>query len=149
MFIKSIGPSRGSKFKQSYIKPESCKKLFESQRNQPIICRSSWERKFIGWLERNPRVVRWGSECICIPYTNPIDKKTHRYYPDFVVQTDSEIWIIEIKPYNQTVKPDKTNKWMMEQWVKNISKWTALKKICDDKGYKFMILTEKTINSII
>ena len=149
MDIKHLKPKKQGRFKQGYINPASCKKLFESAQNQPIIYRSSWERRFIYWCESCPRVKYWGSECTCIRYFNPVDQKEHRYFPDFVVEMqDGTTMIVEIKPSNQTKKPDAENSWAMRTWAVNSAKWTTLKKLCEERGYKFCILTEKTISRL-
>lgn len=146
MDIKSLKPKKNGRFQQGYINPNSCKKLFESVKNQPIIYRSSWERRFISWCENCKKVKYWGSECICIKYHNPVDQKQHRYYPDFVVQLeDGTVMIVEIKPKNQTQIPDCENSWATKTYAVNSAKWSEIKKRCDEKGYKFCILTEKTI----
>lgn len=149
MDIKRLKPKKNSRFSQGYINPESCNKLFESQRKQPIIYRSSWEKKFIYWCETSPKVKHWGSECTCIKYYNPIDEKEHRYYPDFVVElTDGQIMIVEIKPSNQTQPPKKENTWAYKTYIINNSKWKEIKRKCEERGYKFCILTENTINHL-
>jgi hypothetical protein len=146
MDIKSLKPRKNGRFQQGYINPNNCKKLFESVKNQPIIYRSSWERRFISWCENCKKVKYWGSECICIKYHNPVDQKQHRYYPDFVVQLeDGTVMIVEIKPKNQTQIPDCENSWATKTYAVNSAKWSEIKKRCDEKGYKFCILTEKTI----
>ena len=146
MDIKSLKPRKNGRFQQGYINPNSCKKLFESVKNQPIIYRSSWERIFISWCENCKKVKYWGSECTCIKYHNPVDQKQHRYYPDFVVQLeDGTVMIVEIKPKNQTQVPDCENSWASKTYAVNSAKWSEIKKRCDEKGYKFCILTEKTI----
>ena len=61
--IKQLRPKRNSTFKQGYINRDMCKKLFESTKTEPIIFRSSWEKKFIEWCESSPLVLKWGSEC--------------------------------------------------------------------------------------
>jgi hypothetical protein len=148
--IKQLKPSRQSRFKQEYINPQTCHKLFESLKQQPIIVRSSWEKKFIQWCETSNKVKSWGSECIGVSYVNPIDGEKHTYYPDFCVETtDGERWIVEIKPFNQTQKPDKNNKWLVEQYVKNMAKWNTIQEQCDRKGYKFFVLTERTIYKML
>ena len=60
--IKQLKPQVDGRYYQGHINPASCKKLFPSQSNQPIIFRSSYERSFINWLESNPNVKAWGSE---------------------------------------------------------------------------------------
>lgn len=149
MDIKRLKPKKNSRFSQGYINPESCNKLFESQRKQPIIYRSSWEKKFIYWCEMSQKVKHWGSECTCIKYYNPIDEKQHRYYPDFVVELiDGQIMIVEIKPNNQTQPPKKENTWAYKTFATNTAKWKEIKRKCEERGYKFCILTENTINRL-
>lgn len=148
--IKQLKPSRTSHYRQSYVNPASCTKLFPSLRNQPIICRSSWERKFIQWCETNPNVRYWGSECISTSYLSPLDGKKHAYYPDFCVEMmNGEKWIVEVKPLNQTKKPNKEDRYLVEQYVKNMAKWQAIKEQCEPRGYKFIVLTEKTFDRMV
>lgn len=147
--IKKLKPKLYNRYKQGYINPLSCKKLFESERNKPIIYRSSWEKRFIIWCESCKKVKHWGSECVGIPYILPIDNKTHTYYPDFVVEMDNgDVLIVEIKPLNQIEQPANDNSYAMMTWLKNCSKWNAVKEVCKQKNYKFCILTEKTINRL-
>ena len=146
--IKDLKPSKNSRFTQGYINPKTCKKLFEGLQADKIIYRSSYEKKLIQWFENNDEVEKWGSECIRVPYLY-IDGKNHSYYPDYLVRkTNGEIIVIEVKPYNQTQKPVTENTWAWEQWKKNMCKWRATKELCERKGWKFLILTEKTINKI-
>ena len=52
--------------------------------------------------------------------------------------------IVEVKPYNQTVKPDATDSgWLKENWVKNTDKWLAAKEFANKNNMKFIIVTEK------
>lgn len=150
MGIKQFGPDRRSRYKQGVINPESCKKLFESQRNQPVIYRSSYEQRFIAWLENNRSVKLWGSECVCVPYISPIDGKVHKYYPDFAVLMESgEKIIIELKSKAQTQPPKPgEDSWFSREYIKNKAKWSAVKKFCDNRGFKFWVLTEDTINKL-
>ena len=147
--IKNFKPSKNSNYLQGYINPESCKKLFPQMKHDKIIYRSSYEKKFVAWLENNPEVKYWGSECLRIPYFYPKDGKTHSYYPDYVVQMqDNTLMVIEIKPSSQTTKPVNENTWVGEAYYKNMCKWKATIEFCKNKGYKFKIITEKTINKI-
>lgn len=148
--IKSLKPKLNSRYKQGYIDINECRKVFESQKNQPIIYRSSYERDFIRFLESNPNVVGWGSECIEVRYYNPIDKAFHSYYPDFVIKyKDNSIHVIEIKPSNQLKKPDSKNRYQVNEYIKNTAKWKAAKALCDRRKYKFSVISEKTLNTIV
>lgn len=147
--IKELKPQTGknARYKQGYINPVACKKLFPGQERIPIIYRSSYELKFIKWCEQTDRVKHWGSECLKIPYTNILDKKQHIYYPDYVIEfQDGSIWVVEIKPMNQTKKPINENCWASKEWVKNMCKWSAAEKFCKDRGLQFKVFTEKTID---
>lgn len=148
MDIKKLTPSKKSRYKQGYIDPRTCKKLFESLSRDRIIYRSSYELKFITWLENSDKVKRWGSECMKIPYLW-VDGSTHSYFPDYVVEMESgEIMLVEIKPYNQTHKPLNENCWGAKEYAKNMCKWKAAQEFCKKKGYTFKVLTEKTINQL-
>lgn len=145
--IKSLKPRKTSRYTQGYINPKSCKKLINQ--NEPVIYRSSYEKKFIVWLESSTNVIRWGSECCCIPYLF-VDGKTHKYYPDYYVEfKDGAKMLVEIKPYNQTHKPtNEDNAWANREWARNSCKWKAAMEFCESKGLQFKILTEKTIERL-
>lgn len=146
MEIKQLKPSHRSRYNQGYINPKSCKKLIDY--SKPIIYRSSYERRFMIWLESCPKVLRWGSECCCIPYLF-VDGKMHKYYPDYYIEyEDGTKMLVEIKPSNQTHPPVNENSWAAKEWIKNSCKWKAALEFCEAKGFKFQILTEKTINKL-
>ena len=147
--IKDLKPSLNSRYQQGYINPASCHKLFPQLKFEKIIYRSSYEKKFIYWMENNPSVKYWGSECIKIPYLYVKDGKTHCYYPDYFIEmTDGTYIVIEIKPSSQTKRPLNENSWAGEAYIKNMCKWKATMEFCKSKGYLFKILTEKTIENI-
>jgi hypothetical protein len=151
MDIKKLKPRKNGRFKQGYINPNSCKKLYESQKNKPIIYRSSYERKFIEYLESSNIVESWGSECIEIKYIDKFDNTQHTYFPDYVANINGVVHIFEVKPYNQCIPPDNNlpkDGYAWRTYIKNISKWEATKKFCNTNGLKFKIITEKTINMI-
>lgn len=148
MDIKQLKPSKKSRYNQGYINPTSCKKLFPTMVKQEIIYRSSYEKKFITWLESNKSVKYWGSECLKIPYLY-VDGKMHNYYPDYFIEmVDGSCIVVEIKPHNQTIKPINENCWAYKEYTKNMCKWRATKEFCDAKGYQFKILTEKSISKL-
>jgi hypothetical protein len=120
-----------------------------------IIYRSSWEVRVMKYLDDNPAVIWWGSEELPIPYYNPVDKKMHRYFPDFIAKVrrkDNTVmtYIIEVKPECQTQPPKqqrKTKKYLQESYtyIVNQQKWKAADEFCHDRGWKFQILTEKDL----
>lgn len=121
-----------------------------------IIYRSTWERKVMAWLDRNPSVLQWGSEEFSIPYVSPVDGRVHRYFPDFVVKfqtKDSSVrtMVIEVKPEKETREP-KVRKRMTKQylyevktWGVNQAKWKAAEEFCADRKWDFKVLTEKDV----
>ena len=147
--IKSLKPQADGRYKQGYVNPGSCKKLFPGISHQPIIFRSSWERKFIYWCENNPDVRYWGSECMQIPYILATDGSQHTYNPDYVLEMQNgEKVVIEIKPLSQCKKPLNENGWAWDAYIHNMSKWSAAKRFCEDRGIKFKIITEKTLQKL-
>jgi len=117
-----------------------------------IVYRSNWERKFMLYCDRNDDIIYWASEELSIPYVNPIDRKVHRYFPDFIIKTkNGKRFMIEIKPSIQTKKPTpkikKSKAFMREslEYIKNMAKWQAADVYCNDNGMKFKIFTEKEL----
>ena len=131
-------------------KPTNPKK-YVGNPNQ-IVYRSLLERRFIRYCDLNPDIEYWASEELPIRYYNPLDKKYHRYFPDFIIKTiKNDKFVIEIKPSRQTAKPKtpkkKTKSYMREsfEYIKNQAKWSAAKAYCEDKGMKFKLITEKEL----
>jgi len=143
--IKNMKPRRDSKYHQGYVPQQFCKKLFGSTKNEPIIYRSGLEYQFIQFCENNPKIKKWASEPLPIEYFSRLDNKLCNYYPDYVLETeDGSHIIVEIKPYNQTVKPkDSDSRWLKEQWVKNTDKWKYANEFAHKHNAKFIIITEK------
>ena len=105
------------------------------------------------WCDNNTSVLEWGSETMIIPYKSPVDSKVHRYFVDFYVKIrdkhgNIQKYLIEIKPSKFTQPPAKparvTPRYIEEvmTWGVNQSKWKNATEFCDDRGWKFQILTE-------
>ncbi len=121
-----------------------------------ITYRSLWERKCMLIFDDNPNVIRWASEEVCIPYMSPVDRKRHRYYPDFLVEIKNkkgeiETLLVEVKPYKQTQlpkKPKRVTKTFINEAKRysiNQAKWDAAREVCEKKGWEFKIMTEREI----
>lgn len=115
---------------------------------------SSWELKFFKWCDRNPHVVKWSSESVCLPYVSPVDGKMHKYFVDNVVHINEGgkivKYLIEIKPSKQTRPPKShgnkkrsTVVYENVQWNVNQAKWLAARDWASKNGYIFQIVTEK------
>ena len=107
-------------------------------------------------FDENPNVTKWASEELAIPYMSPVDRKKHKYYPDFIVEMKNkegvvETLMIEVKPKKQTEPPKKpkrqTKRFLNEAktYLTNQAKWDAANAFCERKGWRFKILTEKEI----
>lgn len=118
-----------------------------------VVYRSMWELKFMKWCDHNSSVLEWGSEEIVIPYLSPVDNRVHRYFVDFYIKVrsaDGKIsrYLIEIKPHKFTLPPVKpkriTPRFIQEvqSYGINQSKWKNAAEYCENKGWKFLVLTE-------
>jgi hypothetical protein len=118
-----------------------------------IVYRSLWERKFMTYCDLNENIMKWASEEIWIPYLSPIDRRVHRYFPDFFIKyKDSKGNIkeslIEIKPKRQVEGPKAQKRvsqkqmYEIKEFAKNQAKWKAAKEFCEDRRWEFQILTE-------
>ena len=106
--IKTFLKPRAGKIQQGYFKPVNPDKYIGKL--DQIIFRSSWEFKFLKWLDSSPTVLAYASEPVGIPYLSPLDKRAHTYYVDFYVVTkdnsgNQQKWLIEIKPNKYTKPP--------------------------------------------
>jgi hypothetical protein len=120
-----------------------------------IIYRSSWELRCMKYFDEQENIIWWASEELVIPYYSPVDKKMHRYFPDFVIKVkkkDGKVmtYVIEVKPQSQTQKPSqkrRTQKYISESltYVVNQSKWKAADEFCHEHGWEFKIITEKEL----
>jgi L-2-hydroxyglutarate oxidase LhgO len=114
-----------------------------------IVCRSLWERRVCKFLDETPNILKWSFEEIIVPYMNPLDKKIHNYYPDFMVQfkdkTGIKSWMIEVKPKKQTYLKENASKKEKITWIVNNAKWEAAKKYCELNNIEFKLLTEKEL----
>lgn len=121
-----------------------------------IVYRSLWELRFMRHLDQHASIVEWSSEEIIIPYISPVDKRVHRYFPDFwvkmlTVEGTINTVIIEIKPAAQTKIPQKPDK-MTRRFINeartysvNQAKWKAAREFCEDRRWGFRVLTEKDL----
>ena len=131
-----------TRFKQGYYKPlneEKYKQPLDSTMNDTIYpqYRSSWELALFKFLDKSDDVLEWASEPFPIYYISPRDGQKHRYFPDLWIKFRSgETWLVEIKPKGQT--GDSVN----------LAKWEAAKKLCEESGMKFLVLTEKELKTL-
>ena len=69
---------------KGYYTPENPDKYIGDKTN--IRFMSSWELDVHKFLDRNPNVLRWGSEIVAIPYFKRATGRMHKYYTDYYVK---------------------------------------------------------------
>ena len=150
----SLNLQRNTNYKQGFFYPRNLDK-FVGKENKAIY-RSGLELEYFRILDKNPNVLKWGSEEVVVPYF--FENKWHKYYVDlFVVFKFGESvkkYFIELKPYAQTIEPkvSKRKKQMSmlyeaKQWAKNQAKWKAATDYAKKNGWEFHILTEKDLEN--
>ncbi len=150
-------------FKQGLYKPQNPSKCLNKT---PPEYRSGLERKLMLVLDKNPNVIEWSSEKVIIPYKHPVKSAQSgtpqyaRYFVDFYMkikigETIKE-FLIEVKPEKQCSPPTnhgnkKKSTLLYEnlQWAINRAKWEAAEAYCKKKNYKFILINEKNIDTIL
>jgi hypothetical protein len=151
-------------YKQGIWNPSKPEKLLNKTR--PVY-RSQLEADFMRLLDRSPKIKKWGSEVYWITYDKILENgtiKKARYFVDFVVITDTdETILIEIKPAKQIKNVrmlienhtlpksarEKTSTWnyRMHETLMNLQKWKTAKEHCEQRGWKFQVLSEKDLKA--
>lgn len=159
--IKSHKPRMGksSRYKQGYFDVSKSLKYLNS--SEPCIYRSSLEFKFMKWCELSDRVKNWESEPFSVKYTCLETGKERNYWIDFsVITSNNETWLIEVKSskdvqdvelfqtlYNRLSEVEKKRLINSRKVAaKNYSKWKHARQICNDRNWKFVIVTERWLN---
>ena len=123
-----------------------------------IIYRSLWELKLMRYLDLHSDILEWASEEFHIPYISPVDKRPHRYFPDFWLRKKSpegkvETFVIEVKPAKESKLPVFTEGKKISRGQKrdiiayaiNQAKWKAAEEFCADRKWQFKVFTEKEL----
>lgn len=118
-----------------------------------VVYRSLWEKSCFQWCDSNPKVKKWSSEEVIVPYYYDVDKRYHRYFPDLLIHMEDKIIMVEIKPDKETSPPigqKRTKKYINEglTYIKNMNKWEAAQSYCKNRGWEFQIWTEKTLQEM-
>jgi hypothetical protein len=144
----------GRKTHKGKFKPSNPKKYLGNVNN--IIWRSTWELRFMRYLDQHPGVLEWASEEFAIPYESPVDGRMHRYYPDFILKKknssgDINILVVEIKPHKEMFPPmkkQKITKRFLEEaktYSINQAKWEACDRFCKERNWEFVVMTENEL----
>lgn len=139
------------KYRQGIFTPKSGDKFIGNK----AVYRSGLELKFFRFCDDNKNILKWSSENVVVPYVSPVDGRVHRYFVDnyIMVKEGNNIknYLVEIKPFRQTKPPATKYKkkqhllYEQKQWAINTSKWESAKKYAKQKGWEFIIITEKDL----
>jgi hypothetical protein len=111
-------------YKNGFMYSEKCKK--------DIWYRSGLERQIFEKIEKDQNIITYRIEPFVIKYFYTSQKQNRNYIPDILCfYKNGEIKLIELKPEYQ----------LEEQ--KNIDKFSAAQKYCNEKGMIFEVWTEK------
>jgi len=164
-------------YTQGLYIPKYKEKVLKLNNQGGIYFRSSWEKKFMIYLDHNSNVKSWSSEGLKIPYQlihneNGIPSiKNHTYYPDFcytilLKNGDVKTVIAEIKPQkeyknvldikngtlnipeNASVKKLKNLEYDIKTARRNSEKWETMIEWCNKKRYSFIVITEEHLKRI-
>jgi 1,4-alpha-glucan branching enzyme len=139
---------RNSKFKQGYFHPRNIHKLIG---HDVPAYRSGIELEFMKWCDNNEKVIKWGSECVQVPYRDTAQRKNRLYFVDNYVEIlegdTIKKYLIELKDIKETRKPDPRSKkkktaLLTEQfkWQNNTDKWKFAIKYAKDRNMEFLLL---------
>lgn len=104
-----------------------------------VIYRSGWEKVAFQWCDLNPKVIWWSSEEVVVPYFLKGKGWQRSYYPDLLIYFSDKVTVmVEIKPKEERDCPS----------MQNICKWAAARQYCRDRGWKFQIWDENTIEKL-
>ena len=154
--IKNLVPRKNAATKQGYYTPMNPQKYIGDPKK--IIYRSGWEKKFCTFCDINDHVLAWSSETIQVPYLHPIDNVIRPYNVDFYMKVRKEEgiveYIVEVKPAKKLIKPELPKTRLNEkrinahieqskEYLINMHKFSAAQKWAKDRGWEFIIVTEK------
>jgi hypothetical protein len=128
----------------------------KSFRDGHVNYKSTLELNAIKYCDFNKNVQKWSLEPFPIPYLSPVDGKMHRYYIDLFMEFSSgDKFLVEVKSSGETKPPKKPKKVTdkklvyynkaIQTYMVNTAKWKAATIYGKDRGWKFIILTEKEL----
>lgn len=162
-------PNNANYHQGNYI-PKNKSKVIKLNTQGGVYYRSSWEKKIMHWLDHKTEIIKWGAECLQIPYqmthfeNGDTKVKSHIYHVDFYYEMRingvlRQI-VAEVKPMKEfnmvqalnegrlsvpegTTKKLKNFEYDLKMAYKNKQKWETMIEWCSKKGYEFIIITEE------
>jgi hypothetical protein len=165
-----------SKYHGGNYVPKNRDKVIKLNTQGGVYYRSSWEKKIMYWLDNKKEIIKWGAECLRIPYqmthfdNGDMRVKEHSYYPDFYYEMRNKDGVlkqvvVEVKPMKEYkmvqllkegklevpekgIKKLKSFEYDLKMAYKNKNKWETMIRWCDKKGYDFIIITEEHLKKL-
>lgn len=161
-------PNQPSKYNQGYYTIQNPEKYLGN--TERIIYRSGLELKYFRLFDTSENILKWGSEITSIPYIGP-DGKPHMYHIDFYIEKVNakdpllhDKILLEVKPHEEaqrvlenkppgppkkhTAKSLETWEYGIREFLRNRQKWVYAMEYARQRGMKFLVATEKTLNMI-
>lgn len=108
-----------------------------------VQAESLLEYDFLNILDFDPRVQKYGEQCLVVPWTDVHGRKRH-YHPDALVQFDEESIALNAR-LGATVFEVKPTAVLREQWKDLKPKYRATLSALRGTGVRFRIITEHQI----
>ncbi len=124
-----------------------------------ITYRSTWEKFYMEFLDKDERIKYWASEEAVISYFSNADGKKRRYFMDFWFKDQSgQEFFVEVKPKKETMAPvppakltaSARKRYISEAYTYqvNLDKWKAAKELADKRNIIFRVLTEDGLRAL-
>lgn len=119
-----------------------------------ITYRSSWEYSVMTYFDHHPNVIAWSSECVSIPYRNPLTGRQTVYVPDFLVVYEANgkkqagdflggFHLDHLGLLKEGAK--KLTKRDRLAQILNAAKWQAAAAFCAKRNIRFRVITEQDL----
>ena len=121
-------------------------RLSSAKLGRTVQAESLLEYDFLNILDFDPRVRKYGEQCLVIPWKNK-DGRKRSYHPDVLVQFDEE-WISRDPRLRASVYEVKPSAVLREQWPEQKPKYRAALCALRGTGVRFRLITEQQIDPV-
>ena len=92
------------------------------------------------------KYIRVGSEEFFIPYVSPVDRRVHRYFPDFIIKVKEstgqvKTYVIEVNQ-NKQRNLQVSHHYLSAELMQSIKRSGSHREWCADRRIEFKIITE-------
>lgn len=110
-----------------------------------VQAESLLEYDFLNILDFDPRVCKYGEQCLIVPWTS-VEGRRRDYYPDVLVQFDEE-WMALNGRLGASVFEVKPTAVLAEQWPELRLKYRATLRALRGTGVRFRLITERQVRT--